>query len=87
MLKVLWFKLVKTWGLTLVAEDIKDLAGETAYAKAIDLLLTRRASCDNKLYWAEKTPGISLRFLSCDAYFLTRGLFTFFAMGVMWLYR
>lgn len=48
--------LIKEWNVRIEVQDIKQVDGELAYAKAVHLLMSRRASLDNKFYWGEKTP-------------------------------
>ena len=48
--------LIKKWQVRVGAQEIESRTGESAYARAIDVLMSRRAEHDNKPRWGEKTP-------------------------------
>jgi hypothetical protein len=48
--------LIQKWEVRVGVQDIAHLDGEPAYARAVHLLMSRRAARDGKPYWGEKTP-------------------------------
>lgn len=48
--------LIVKWEVRVDADDITGLNGESAYARAVKLLMSRRAAKEGKPYWGEKTP-------------------------------
>lgn len=51
---------VKEWNVSVSVEDIRGCDGVAAYARVIDLIMTRRAGKEGKVYWGEKTPSYIL---------------------------
>ena len=48
--------LIQKWEVHVEVQDIAQLDGELAYARAVHLLMSRRAARDGKPYWGDKTP-------------------------------
>jgi hypothetical protein len=48
--------LIRDWGVSISSSDIVGLDAHAAYARAINLLMSRNAIRNDKKFWGEKTP-------------------------------
>jgi hypothetical protein len=49
--------IVRRWDVHPSAEEIASCEGNNAYARAIDVVMTKKANKHDKRYWGEKTPS------------------------------